>query len=65
MATMRVKVEATLEVDLEAYYLTYGVDAPAIPGDVEAYLVDLLSYCAAATEGCWTVTRAKAWKGRK
>lgn len=62
---MIVKVEATLEVDVDAYFTTYGVEAPGIPGDVESYLVDLLAYCAAGAEGCWTVNRVATRKGRK
>lgn len=60
---MRVKVQLELEVDPAAYHLAYGVDPAGIPGDVAAYLVDLLSYCTAGT-WCWTVERVEAHKGR-
>lgn len=59
-----IKVAATLTVDPAAYYSTYGVQVPQLPSDVESYLVDLLTYCAAGAEGCWDVAAVKAWKGR-
>jgi hypothetical protein len=62
---MIVKVEVTLEVDTDAYLTEYGLEPQAIPGDVESYLVDLLSYCNAGASGCWVVRRLRTWKGRK
>lgn len=57
MSTIKVKIIHTVEVDIEAWTLTYG-DAPEeIRESVKNYCAGQLSESAAANEGCLTVLR--------
>ena len=52
MATMKVRVTLSIEVDVEAWNLAYGTgSATAIRQDVADYVVAQVQGCAAADEG--------------
>lgn len=54
MATKTVRLRLELEIDTDVYGLEYGVYAD-VARDVEDYMVELASNCAAANSGAWVV----------
>jgi hypothetical protein len=52
---MKVTVSITVEVDVEAWANTYGIDKKEVRADVRTYAVNQLQGAAATDEDLWVV----------
>lgn len=57
MAKIKVRIEVTVEVDVDAWSSVYGIDPAKVREDVREYAWNQLDGAAAADENLWEVKR--------
>lgn len=55
MSKIKVRIEVTVEVDVDAWSNVYGIDPAKVREDVKAYAWDQLDGSAASEEDLWEV----------